>query len=107
MINHPAKDELPNVVVCPYDMPTIGPEEDLSQLLRSKYYKEPMLSKIFDPLGKIKMHTYLLVAACDIDPGQEIFVNYRYNPNLSAKLIPDWYHPIDVDENERRWNRGQ
>ena len=32
---------------------------------------------------------------------QELFLNYRYNAN--ALGLPDWYAPVDAEEDRRRW----
>ena len=34
---------------------------------------------------------------------EEIFLNYRLNPNTPLGL-PSWYSPIDPVEDERRWS---
>lgn len=41
-----------------------------------------------------------LVANAFITDGQEIFLNYRYNPFLRR---PSWYHPVDAEEEDRLW----
>lgn len=33
---------------------------------------------------------------------EELFLNYRLNPNLPS--LPDWYVPVDADEDARRWS---
>ena len=42
----------------------------------------------------------LLVTNRDVRD-EELFLNYRLNP--TARL-PGWYHPVDVDEDHRRWD---
>lgn len=32
---------------------------------------------------------------------EELLLNYRLNPNLPS--LPDWYSPVDADEDRRRW----
>ena len=32
---------------------------------------------------------------------EELFLNYRLNP---ANPRPDWYMPVDLEEDKRRWN---
>ena len=33
---------------------------------------------------------------------EELFLNYRLNPNAPSGL-PEWYTPVDPDEDARRW----
>jgi len=33
---------------------------------------------------------------------EELFLNYRLNPNAPGGL-PSWYSPVDIEEDERRW----
>jgi hypothetical protein len=46
--------------------------------------------------------TVALVALRPIQD-EEILLNYRLNPNAPAGL-PDWYSPVNVDEDARRWS---
>jgi hypothetical protein len=32
---------------------------------------------------------------------EEVFLNYRLNP--ASTHMPDWYQPVDIDEDFRRW----
>jgi hypothetical protein len=43
-----------------------------------------------------------LVALRDID-NEELFLNYRLNPNAPGGL-PDWYSSVDLEEDARRWS---
>lgn len=29
--------------------------------------------------------------------------SYRYNPNAQKSHL-QWYHPVDIEEDQRRWN---
>lgn len=42
-----------------------------------------------------------LVAARELRD-EELFLNYRLNPNLPN--LPDWYTAVDAEENARRWS---
>ena len=43
----------------------------------------------------------VLVALRDIE-NEELFLNYRLNPNAPGGL-PDWYSSVDIEEDQRRW----
>ncbi len=45
------------------------------------------------------VHGLALVALRDLQD-EELFLNYRLSPHVSQ---PDWYWPVDADENKRRW----
>lgn len=45
--------------------------------------------------------TLALVATRDIND-EEIFMNYRFNPN--SRGLPEWYHDCDPETSSRRWN---
>ena len=47
------------------------------------------------------MQSVVLVATTDIEGQEELLLNYRLNPK--AGTLPDWYKPVDVDEDKRRW----
>lgn len=40
------------------------------------------------------------VTTRDLHAGEELFVNYRFNPRLSR---PEWYIPVDEKEDNARW----
>jgi hypothetical protein len=40
------------------------------------------------------------VSTADIDDGDELFLNYRYNPD---NTLPDWYTPVDIDSDREMW----
>ena len=41
-----------------------------------------------------------LVATSPLSAGVELLLNYRLSPRLAR---PDWYVPVDGEEEERRW----
>jgi hypothetical protein len=49
------------------------------------------------------MRTVILMATAPISPGEEIFMDYRLNPELEA---PDWYHQVDEKLSKKRWERS-
>jgi hypothetical protein len=71
--------------------------EDLRYLIPNSYGQKPSFM-LYD--RDIEMMGIVLVALEDIQE-EELFLNYRLNPNLE---LPDWYHSVDPDEDERRWS---
>jgi len=107
-INHPPKDSLPNVIVCPFNFT----EELVSDSPHSKDYipNEIMKEDTVTPgwwWNLVDKHilapSIALVAIRDIENQEEIFVNYRFNPNVADKLLPDWYFHVNIEENKKRW----
>lgn len=49
----------------------------------------------------VKIPTVVLVASRFLE-NEEIFLNYRLNPKVPTGM-PDWYHPVDAEEDSRRW----
>ncbi|CAI5518811.1 unnamed protein product [Closterium sp. Naga37s-1] len=47
------------------------------------------------------LRTVVLVATDVIKDGEEVFLDYRLNPNANR---PDWYVPVDAKAEERRWS---
>ncbi|KAL3510630.1 hypothetical protein ACH5RR_030031 [Cinchona calisaya] len=112
--NHPAKDMVPNVMVCPYDFPLteknmrayipnilFGNGEEVSmKRIGSFWFKSwKSGSRVSDvPI----LRTLVLVATivlCD----EELLLNYRLS---NSKRWPSWYTPVDDEEDEedrRRW----
>uniref|UniRef100_A0A1J3ICK4 SET domain-containing protein 9 n=1 Tax=Noccaea caerulescens TaxID=107243 RepID=A0A1J3ICK4_NOCCA len=110
LANHPAKEMTPNVMICPYDFPLV--EKDLRTYI-------PNVS--FGDSGQVKMKrfgsfwfktgsnngldapvlkTLVLVATralCD----EELLLNYRLS---NSKRRPDWYTPVNEEEDRRRWS---
>lgn len=56
------------------------------------------------PPRRLRVPGVALVASAFVAPGEEFFLNYRYNPRHPR---PEWYHPVDADEANRLWqHRG-
>ncbi|KAJ7373421.1 hypothetical protein OS493_013014 [Desmophyllum pertusum] len=97
MINHPPPGSKPNVMPFNYDIMESF-QSDLVYLVPNRYFRLPgILYKT-----AAVMRTILFVATEHIN-NEELFVNYRMNP--SAEL-PDWYTPVDLEQDKRRWNAG-
>jgi hypothetical protein len=45
----------------------------------------------------------LLIATDDVGPGEELVMEYRFNPRLRSQW-PSWYHPVDEGALQRRWS---
>ncbi|KAL9953151.1 hypothetical protein ACROYT_G040519 [Oculina patagonica] len=95
LINHPAPGGKPNVMPLNYDIMESF-QSDLVYLVPNRYYRVPGI--LYKTAAVIR--TIIFIATEHIH-NEELFVNYRMNP--STKL-PDWYTPVDLEEDKRRWN---
>lgn len=107
--NHPPKGVSPNVVTASFDW---IPGYSKGSLIDTREYF-PVVQ--YGPLHEqreegvdqppitqdILVSGLALVALRDIK-NEELFLNYRLNPN-SINSLPDWYHPVDKEEDIRRW----
>ncbi|VAI58828.1 unnamed protein product [Triticum turgidum subsp. durum] len=110
--NHPPGGSTPNVMICPYDFPLT--EKDMRVYIPNIAFggEEPVTMKRFGSFwfksrapGKETgespvLRTLVLVSTrsvCD----EELYLNYRYS---SSKGRPDWYTPVDEEEDKRRWS---
>jgi len=110
--NHPPGGSTPNVMICPYDFPLT--EKDMRVYIPNIAFggEEPVTMKRFGSFwfksrGSAKqtgespvLKTLVLVSTrsvCD----EELFLNYRYS---STKARPEWYTPVDEEEDKRRWS---
>ncbi|KAL6634798.1 hypothetical protein ACP70R_027469 [Stipagrostis hirtigluma subsp. patula] len=110
--NHPPKGSTPNVMICPYDFPlteknmrvyipniTFGGEEPITmKRFGSFYFKSGGSGNQAGDSPVLK--TLVLVSTrsiCD----EELFLNYRYS---NSKRRPEWYTPVDEEEDKRRWS---
>lgn len=124
LVNHPPNGAKPNVAVASFDVPLRGGELEAEPWLR-RYFpvvvvgqggsgggeddegEEKGRRRSFSLFGEARLPpppAFLpclgLVALSRIEPGAEILLNYR----LSSKLKkPDWYSPVDAEEESRRW----
>ncbi|KAH6765322.1 C5orf35 [Perilla frutescens var. frutescens] len=110
--NHPAKDMLPNVMVCPYDFPLTeqnirtyipnipfgGGQEVNMKKFGSFWFKSWKSSSTVADAPIIK--SLVLVATRGVS-NEEILLNYRLS---NLKRRPSWYTPVDEEEDRRRWS---
>ncbi|KAL4517192.1 hypothetical protein Ndes2437B_g06799 [Nannochloris sp. 'desiccata'] len=70
---------------------------------KTKLDKNPSVEKIETHLPRRNdaAPCVALVALRNLE-NEELFLNYRLNPNAPGGL-PDWYVPVDVEEDTRRW----
>ncbi|KAL4303129.1 hypothetical protein GQ457_10G018740 [Hibiscus cannabinus] len=109
--NHPAKEMVPNVMVCPYDFPltekdmrtyipniAFGSAEEVNMRRFGNFWFKwgSRNSELNGPV----LRTLVLVATtslCD----EEVLLNYRLS---NSKRRPSWYTPVDEEEDRRRWS---
>eukprot|EP00252_Welwitschia_mirabilis_P024972 TRINITY_DN7638_c0_g1_i1.p1 TRINITY_DN7638_c0_g1~~TRINITY_DN7638_c0_g1_i1.p1 ORF type:complete len:419 (-),score=89.61 TRINITY_DN7638_c0_g1_i1:85-1341(-) len=118
--NHPGKGDQPNVMICPYDFLSseremrpyipnllVGNEDGTTMKRYGSFWISTGSRKYEheeDPFSPIPFHptirTLVLVATREICD-EEIFLNYRLS---KPKSRPSWYHPVDEEEDKRRWS---
>ncbi|XP_009627913.1 uncharacterized protein [Nicotiana tomentosiformis] len=109
--NHPAKDMVPNVMICPYDFPlpekhmrpyipniSFGNGEEASMKRFGSFWFKWKSGKNGSDVPVLK--TLVLVATRAIC-NEEILLNYRLS---NSKQRPSWYTPVDEEEDRRRWS---
>lgn len=105
-INHANLSGDVNVIQLAFDYPIEEFPEYLRPYVPNRLFKTGWLSAGFTGWlvrnGKKASlaHTLVYVATRDIED-EEIFVDYRLNPELG---YPEWYTPLDEDEAARRWS---
>uniref|UniRef100_A0A3Q7JCL7 Syntaxin 6/10/61 N-terminal domain-containing protein n=1 Tax=Solanum lycopersicum TaxID=4081 RepID=A0A3Q7JCL7_SOLLC len=110
--NHPARDMVPNVMVCPYDFPlpekhmrayipniSFGNGEEANMRRFGTFWFKSWKSGK-NGLDVPVLKTLVLVATRAIS-NEEILLNYRLS---NSKLRPSWYTPVDEEEDRRRWS---
>ncbi|KAH0708498.1 hypothetical protein KY284_009925 [Solanum tuberosum] len=110
--NHPAKDMVPNVMVCPYDFPlpekhmrayipniSFGNGEEANMRRFGTFWFKSWKSGK-NGLDVPVLKTLVLVATRAIS-NEEILLNYRLS---NSKQRPPWYTPVDEEEDRRRWS---
>lgn len=95
-VNHPAPGAQPNLMSYSYDFPVEFPD-DLAAYIPNEYFEQP---KGIARRPGIIMHAVILVAIRKIEAGEELLLNYRFNP---ANPYPDWYTQPNLEDAERRW----
>lgn len=108
--NHPPPGISPNVVTATLDW---VPEYSKGSLLQTReYFPVIQYGPSHEQIeGSVQpavithdsvVSGLALIAIRDIED-EEVFLNYRLNPNAISSL-PDWYHPVDKEEDIRRWS---
>lgn len=128
--NHPPEGVQPNVMICPYTfciarehsmrayIPNVmfGNDEELDMQRRGPLWinegKKQRPEEADDrrlstvemaerpATGVSDVHTLVLVATREVSD-EELFLNYRLSSYIQQ---PSWYHPVNVDEEKRRWD---
>ncbi|XP_024031935.1 uncharacterized protein LOC112094673 [Morus notabilis] len=110
--NHPAKGMAPNVMICPYDFPLT--EKDMRAYIPNVVFGNldesnmKRFGSFWFKYGSSKiagsdiplLKTLILVATRALGD-EEVLLNYRLS-NLRRR--PEWYTPVDEDEDKRRWS---
>ena len=125
-VNHPPPGTLPNVMPAAFTfdegvpsgllplLPNISytstplPMLEEAGATRRKLLTELLAENIRDAVEDFKedvagatLPALALVATRKITDGEELYLNYRYNP---ANPLPAWYAPVDPAEDSRRWS---
>ena len=95
-VNHPAPGIQPNLMSYSYDFPVEFPEE-LQEYIPNDYFEAP--TGLSRRAGTV-MHAVILIATRKIDTGEELLLNYRFNP---SNPYPDWYAQPSPEDAARRW----
>ncbi|CAM9095055.1 unnamed protein product, partial [Hapterophycus canaliculatus] len=110
--NHPPRGSAANVLQVAYDFPALSDDdvgiskggrfpEHLRPLVPNRYHLEPRA--IFG--GKLDrsamVETVVLVASRGGLHDEEVFMDYRFNPNMPH---PDWYSPVDPEATAKMWS---
>ncbi|KAG7393593.1 hypothetical protein PHYPSEUDO_007430 [Phytophthora pseudosyringae] len=99
-INHPPSGTPPNVLGFAFEFPPEEPftTKEYDELIPNSFVQEPSRLSM---IGKRAIvHGLAFVATADIANEEELFLNYRYNPN---RPLPEWYTSVDVDSDRAMW----
>lgn len=109
--NHPPAGRAANVLQVAYDFPALSDSdvgiakggrfpERLRPLVPNRYHSPP--KALFG--GKLDqsalVESVVLLACRGGLQDQEVFMDYRFNPNMAH---PDWYNPVDPKEAAKMW----
>ncbi|KAL3001341.1 hypothetical protein AAZX31_09G261100 [Glycine max] len=110
--NHPPKGVQPNVMICPYDFPLtesnmrvyipnvlFGNAEVNMRRFGSFWFKSGGGSRNSGS-NVPTLKTLVLIATRPLQD-EELFLNYRLS---NTKRRPEWYNPVDEEEDRRRWS---
>eukprot|EP00127_Corallochytrium_limacisporum_P003545 Clim_evm28s150 gene=Clim_evmTU28s150 len=100
LLNHPEQGVEPNVMAFQHDI--IEKNYDLhiaERFLPLSWRGRPRFPwNITETL----FPTVAIITTRWVKEGEELYLNYRYNPDLER---PSWYHPVDEEEDRRRWSK--
>ena len=101
LANHPPEGKKPNVMHLPIDFASdaFHSQTGVSDVVPNSYAKKPTL--LGTPDKSACMYGMAMVALRDVKD-EELFLNYRFNPD--APGLPQWYAPVDDDQDRRRWS---
>ncbi|GMI48525.1 hypothetical protein TrCOL_g5177 [Triparma columacea] len=97
-INHPPPHSKPNVICLPIDFEHTD-DEEMWRFVPNTHAVAPSLLGTVDRSSM--MQGMVAMTTRDVFDGEEIFINYRFNPNAIG--IPEWYKPVKDGEDEMRW----
>ena len=99
MINHPPAGHHCNVAPLAFDSGGDWPAH-VKQLIPNAMFA-PLLPQQ-QPRGSCVPMLLLVTTDC-VAPGQELFMEYRFNPRVRS-IWPKWYIPVDEGALQRRWS---
>ncbi|POM62776.1 Uncharacterized protein PHPALM_28029 [Phytophthora palmivora] len=99
-INHPPNGTPPNVIGFGFEFPQEEPftTKEFDELIPNSFVQEPSRLSMFGKRSIV--HGLAFIATADITNEEELFLNYRYNPD---RPLPEWYTPVDVDSDRAMW----
>ncbi|GAA0185005.1 hypothetical protein LIER_32293 [Lithospermum erythrorhizon] len=110
--NHPAKDMVPNAMVCPYDFPlteknmrtyipniSYGKAEEANMKRYGSFWFKSWKSE--NRVSDVPVLKSLVLVATRALSNEEVLLNYRLS---NSKRRPSWYEPVDEEEDRRRWS---
>ncbi|GBG24846.1 Hypothetical Protein FCC1311_010642 [Hondaea fermentalgiana] len=111
-VNHPPPGVEPNVMVCPFVFRKSHADQiertgrDFRDYIPNAYFEDaavaPSWWMILAGDNDVLMRSLAYVTTRPIEENEELFVNYRFDPNHQA--LPDWYTPVDLEEDTNRWS---